>query len=205
LVDAFTNTTTLIVPQTGTSRLLDTLGDKLLTPLVYHDFAGTESLWASHTVNNNLNGTGPTAIRWYQFNVTGSTIPATPVQQQTFNNGADSLFRWMPSIAVDTQGNMSIGYTASSSTTNPAIKYAGRLATDPLNSLAQGEALLIPGVGHQTSSFGRWGDYSALSIDPTDSLYVLAHQRILLGDDRQRLEHSDRLVQIPHVHLSAKD
>ncbi len=167
-VDAFTNATTLIVPQAGTTRLLDTLGDKLMTPLVYHNLSGTESLWASHTVNNNLNGTGPTAIRWYQFNVTGSTIPATPVQQQTFNNGGDGLWRWMPSIAVDMQGNMSIGYSASSSTTNPAIKYAGRLASDPLNTLAQGEALLIQGAGHQTSSFGRWGDYSALSIDPAD-------------------------------------
>jgi len=166
-VDAFT-TTTLLVPQTGTIRLLDTLGDKLMTPLVYQNLLGTESLWASQTINNNQNGTGPTAIRWYQFNVTGGIIPAVPLQQQTFNNGADGLWRWMPSIGVDGQGNMSIGYTASSSTTNPAINYAGRLVTDPLNSLAQGEALLIQGAGHQTSATGRWGDYSALAIDPSD-------------------------------------
>ena len=166
-VDAFT-TTTLLVPQAITPRLLDTLGDKLMTPLVYQNLLGTESLWASHTINNNQNGTGPTAIRWYQFNVTGGIIPAVPLQQQTFNNGADGLWRWMPSIAVDGQGNMSIGYTASSSTTNPAINYAGRLATDPLNSLAQGEGLLIQGAGHQLSTSGRWGDYSALAIDPSD-------------------------------------
>jgi hypothetical protein len=167
-VDAFTSTSQ-IVPQTGTAVLLDTLGDKLMTPLVYHNLAGTESLWASHTVNNNQSGTGPTAIRWYQFDTTGNTIPATPVQQQTFNNGADGLFRWMPSIAVDNQGNMSIGYSASSSSTNPAIKYAGRLAADAPSTLAQGEALLIQGAGHQTSGSGRWGDYSALSIDPTNN------------------------------------
>src|SRR4029077_3039497 len=51
----------------------------------------------------------------------------------------------------------------------PAIKYAGRLANDPPNSLAQGEALLIQGGGHQTSTIGRWGDYSALSVDPADN------------------------------------
>ena len=167
-VDAFTSTT-LLVPQDLTPRLLDTLGDKLMTPLVYQNLSGTESLWASHTINNNQNGTGPTAIRWYQFNVTGGIVPAVPLQQQTFNNGADGLWRWMPSIAVDGQGNMSIGYTTSSGITNPAINYAGRLATDPLNSLAQGEALLIQGAGHQTSASGRWGDYSALAIDPSDS------------------------------------
>jgi hypothetical protein len=168
-VDAFTSTT-LLVPQTGTTAQLDTLGDKLMTPLVYQNLGGTESLWVSHTVNNNQNGTGPTAIRWYQFNVTGNTIPASPMQQQTFNNGADGLWRWMPSIAVDAQGNMAIGYSVSSSTTKPAIKYAGRLASDPSNSLAQGEALLIQGAGHQTHSAGRWGDYSMMSIDPTDNL-----------------------------------
>jgi hypothetical protein len=168
-VDAFT-TTTLLVPQTGTAAKLDTLGDKLMTPLVYQNLSGTESLWASQTVNNNQNSTGPTAIRWYQFNVTGGTIPATPVQQQTFNNGGDGLWRFMPSIAVDAQGNMAIGYAVSSSTANPAIKYAGRLANDPLNSVAQGEALLIQGAGHQTSSSGRWGDYSGMSIDPSDNL-----------------------------------
>ena len=168
-VDAFTSTT-LLVPQPVTTRKLDTLGDKLMTPLVYQNLSGTESLWVSHTVNNNQNGTGPTAIRWYQFDVTGGTIPATPVQQQTFNNAGDGLWRFMPSIAVDAQGNMAIGYSVSSSTTEPAIKYAGRLASDSLNSLGQGEALLIQGAGHQTSTSGRWGDYSALSIDPSDNL-----------------------------------
>jgi len=169
-VDAFITGSTLIVPQNGTTAKLDTLGDKLMTPLVYQNLGGTESLWASQTVNNNQNGTGPTAIRWYQFNVTGNTIPATPVQQQTFNNGADGLWRFMPSIAVDAQGNMAIGYSVSSSTTEPAIKYAGRLASDSLNSLAQGEAQLIAGAGHQTHSAGRWGDYSGMSIDPSDNL-----------------------------------
>jgi Peptidase family C25 len=151
--------TTNLVPQNGTSQTLDTLGDKIMTPLVYQNL---------HTINNNQNGTGPTAIRWYQFNVTGGTIPAAPLQQQTFNNGADGLWRFMPSIALDANGNMSIGYMTSSSTTEPSIKYAGRLVTDAPNTLGQGEAQLIAGGGHQTGS-GRWGDYSALSIDPADS------------------------------------
>jgi hypothetical protein len=168
-VDAFT-TTTLLVPQNGTVRLLDTLGDKLMTPLVYQRLSnGTESLWVSHTINNNQGGTGPTAIRWYQFNVTGSTIPATPAQQQTFDNGADGLWRWMPSLSVDWQGNMAIAYSTSSSTSEPSIRYAGRMFADAVNTLGQGEAVLIAGGGHQTSTSGRWGDYSGTSIDPSDN------------------------------------
>jgi hypothetical protein len=169
-VDAFQSSTESIVPQNGTTAKLDTLGDKIMYPLVYQKLNGVESLWADHTINNNQNGTGPTAIRWYQFNVTGGVIPATPAQQQTWNNNADGLWRFMPSISVDSLGNMAIAYSVSSATTEPAIRYAGRLASDPVNSLGQGEAEMTAGGGHQTSSSGRWGDYSALAVDPADNL-----------------------------------
>jgi len=167
--DAFT-TTTQLVPQPVTTSMLDTLGDNIMTTVVYHNLAGVESLWAAHTVNNNAGGTGPMAIRWYQFTVTGSTIPATATQQQTFNNAADGLFRWMPSIGVDAFGNMAIGYSVSSTTTEPSIRWAGRLTTDSLNTLGQGEATVIDGAGHQTSSSGRWGDYTGMAIDPSDNV-----------------------------------
>jgi hypothetical protein len=158
-----------IVPQQGTAVRLETLGDKIMTPVVYQNRAGVESLWADHTVMVTFPA-GPTGVRWYQFNVTGGNFPATPVQQQTWTNGGDSLWRWMPSIAVDQNGNTAIGYSTSSTTIFPSIRYAGRLATDPLNDLGQGEAIMTNGGGSQTHSSGRWGDYSYLSIDPSDSI-----------------------------------
>lgn len=168
-VDAFTGFGSMnIIPQPPGAPFLDSLGDRMMSPVVYQNLSGTESLWASHTINNGQNGTGPTAIRWYQFNVTGSSIPATPAQQHSFNNSADGLWRWMPSIAVDGQGNTSIGYSVSGSLLNPAIRYAGRLASDPPSSLSQGEAELIAGGGFQSGA-SRWGDYSANSIDPSDN------------------------------------
>ena len=45
-VDAFTNTTSDLVPQSGTATKLDTLGDKIMTPVVYQNRGGVESLWA---------------------------------------------------------------------------------------------------------------------------------------------------------------
>ena len=167
-VDAFT-TTTILVPQNGTTQKLDTLGDKIMTPLVYQNRSGVESLWASQTVILNYPA-GPTAVRWYQFDVTGGNFPATPLQQQSWTNGNDGLWRWMPSIAADQNGNMAIGYSTSSATQEPSIRYAGRMPTDALNDLGQGEAVMIAGGGHQTHSSGRWGDYSMLSIDPSDSV-----------------------------------
>jgi len=69
----------------------------------------------------------------------------------------------MGSIAMDKQGNMAAGYSASSSTVFPGIRYAGRLITDPLNQFAQGEAVLQDGNGSQLDSGSRWGDYTSMN------------------------------------------
>ena len=168
-VQAWTASTYVLVPQQGTADKLDTLGDKIMTPVVYQNRGGTESLWADQTTMLNFPN-GPTAVAWYQFDVTGGTFPATPVQQQMWTNGNDGLFRWMGSIAVDQNGNTALGYSVSSSDMFPAIRYAGRLSSDPLNNLVQGEANMFSGTGAQTDTLGRWGDYSMTTIDPADGL-----------------------------------
>ena len=62
----------------------------------------------------------------------------------------------MPSIAVDANGNTAIGYSTSSTTQFPSIRYAGRLATDPIGNLTQGEAIMFNGTGSQTDTNGRF-------------------------------------------------
>jgi hypothetical protein len=140
----------------------------------YRSISSTESLWVQHTVGTASAST-PTGIQWAQINVTGGTIATTPVQQQIFNNGADGLNRFMGSMAVDGNGNVALGYTASSSSVAPDIRYVGRLASDPLNQMPRTEVTLLPGVTRsvQTGTCGggaciRWGDYSAMTVDPID-------------------------------------
>jgi hypothetical protein len=101
--------------------------------------------------------------------VTGGTINATTTQTATWN--PDTKSRFMPSLAVDHLGNMALGYSVSSSSSVPAIRYAGRLITDPTNTLGQTETSLIEGTGAQSGNCGtsactRWGDYSAMTLDP---------------------------------------
>ena len=114
----------------------------------------------------------PGGPRWYQINVTGGTVvTSAPIQQSTWVPDT-SYSRWMGSLAVDTNGNMALGYSRASSTAYPAIYYAGRLANDPASTLGQGETLLHQGLGYQCCTFSngstnsRWGDYSAMTIDP---------------------------------------
>ena len=167
-IPACTAETCSLVPQQGTSQELATMGDKIMTPLVYQKRNGMESLWAAQTTILNFPD-GPTAVSWYQFDVTGGNFPAVPVQQQEWTNGNDGLWRWMPSIAVDQNGNMAIGYSTSSPSMYAGIRYAGRLAFDPLNNLGQGEAIMTNGAGAQVGD-EVWGDYTMTTIDPADGI-----------------------------------
>ena len=150
---------------------LDSLRERLMVQSKYKNLGGVESLWLTHTVAHPTNA-ALTSPRWYQLNVTGGNVVTSgPVQQSTFAPDA-SVARWMPSLAVDKDGNLAIGYSASSSTLFPAIRYAGRLVTDPPNTLGQSETSLIEGTASQCCTFSdgslnnRWGDYSAMTIDP---------------------------------------
>ena len=95
------------------------------------------------------------------------TQPGNWVEFQESTYQPDTTWRWMGSIASDNQGNMALGFSASSSSINPQIRYAGRLATDPLNTLS-GEQHLFDGTGSQTGTSNRWGDYSDITVDPVD-------------------------------------
>jgi len=119
------------------------------------------SLWLTQTVRTG-NRAG---VRWYEVtNLTG-----TPGIRQQSTFAPDTSHRWMPSLAVDKQGNMAVGYNVASRSLNPAIRYAGHLVTDPLNTLGQAETSLIAGTGApSTGNFNRWGDYSEMSVDPVD-------------------------------------
>src|SRR4051812_28835350 len=160
------------VPQQGDPFQLDPIGDRLMARLVYRNFGDHESLLLNHTVvaDSTTMQMGP---RWYEVRNPGGT-PAI-FQQSTLgpSGPTDLLHRWMGSIAMDGSGDIAIGYSTSSVNSFPSIAYAGRLTSDPINTLGQGEAQMFAGSGPQhgelfAPSFGRWGDYSGLTVDPTD-------------------------------------
>ena len=141
---------------------IETLDDVPMMQFQYANILGAESLWLTHTVAAG----SQTGLRWYQLNATGGTIASTPVQQSTWAPG-DGLFRFLPSLAVNKLGDMAIGYAVSGPALNPGIRYAGRLAADPAGAITLDEQVLQAGGGTQTT-YQRWGDYSAMALDPAD-------------------------------------
>ena len=156
-------TTRACVPQPGvpSNSYLDAIADRFMFRLAYRNFGDQEAVVTNYTVSSG----GVAGIRWIELrNVTNG--PVTVFQQSTYQ--PDTTWRWMGSAAMDRSGNLALGFSASSSSVVPALRYAGRLAGDPLNTLAQGEAVLFAGAGSQTGTSNRWGDYSDLTIDPVD-------------------------------------
>jgi hypothetical protein len=167
------------VPQNSTSgqppQFLDVLPDRLMFRLAYRNFGTHESLVFNHTVEAIDSGGGSprTGVRWYE--VRNPSTTAVVQQQGTFAplDPANPLWRWMGSAAMDQAGNLAIGYSASGPNYFPSIHYAGRFSGDPVNELSQGEAVMFPGQGIEANTGiypfrNRWGDYSALTVDPTD-------------------------------------
>ena len=129
--------------------------------LAYRNFGDHESLVANHTV---LTAGGNTGVRWYEVRSPNGT--PTIYQQGSFAPDGDN--RWMASVAMDQHGNIGVGYSDcnAATTTYPSIRYTGWEVGDPLGML-QAETSMVSGGGAQTG-YNRWGDYSAMRIDPSD-------------------------------------
>ena len=146
------------VPElSGTS--LDALGDLQMYRFAVRHFADHDRAVLNHTVSNSGKG----AVRWYELYDPAGAV--TVSQQGTY--APDSTWRWMASAGEDKNGDIAIGYSASSSSIHPANRFAGRVPSDPAGSL-ETEVSIIEGAGSQNGGLSRWGDYSALQVDPTD-------------------------------------
>jgi hypothetical protein len=171
---------------------LDTVGERLMFRLAYRRFSDHESLLVNHSVDTGA-PQPRTGIRWYEIRDPNSVRP-TVFQQSTY--APDTKHRWMGSVGMDKMGSLAIGYSVSSTSEFPGIRYASRGRADPLNTLGpetrlqdghgtqrcklpsgrcdcpmqneEGEFVLDANGKVKCDSMNRWGDYSTLTVDPSD-------------------------------------
>ncbi|HEX8940410.1 MAG TPA: DUF11 domain-containing protein [Candidatus Limnocylindrales bacterium] len=148
---------------------VESVSDRLMSRFQYRNFGSYETAVVNHSVDV---GGGQSGIRWYELR-RGGSYGADWVLYQQGTYAPDTDSRWMGSIAMDQAGDIAVGYSISSTKTFPSIRAAGRLPSDPLGLLPQGEIDIKDGGGAQDfgwdgSNRARWGDYSAMNLDPTD-------------------------------------
>ena len=153
------------VPQPSPGEPLDTLGDRLMHRAGYRNFGDHETITLSHSVKPGTGTTAVSALRWYELRATPVGGTFSVFQSGTFQHPKVTL--WMPGIAMDKVGDIAIGSSASSTTVKPSTIYTGRTPTDPTGKL-ESPFVVVGGTGVQTAGGSRWGDYSSMSIDPTD-------------------------------------
>ena len=191
------------IPQPNTVQNVDALSNRPMMQLKYRNFGAFEAMVVNQTIDVSgsipfVLGFAPTeevaGIRWYELRRSGGDW--TIHQHGTFAPqplGATAerelLHRWMGSAAMDRDGNIALGYSISNDNDNnpvfPSIRYTGRRFDDPLDLMPQGEKIILDGTNSllginstiELDGRYRWGDYSALSVDPVDdcTFWYTAH------------------------------
>lgn len=148
-------------PQPGTGTTLDPLREVIMWRLAYRNFGVHETLVGNFVTDVNGNDHG--GIRWFELR---KEWVGSWVLNQEGTVAPNSEHRWMGAIAMDGSGDIALGYNVSSTTVYPSLRYIGRLRSDPLGTMPQGEYSLVEGTDFNQSN--RYGDYSAMSVDPVD-------------------------------------
>ncbi len=162
------------IPQPGTAQGLDPLSNRLVRQVQYRNFGTYETLVTNQTVDVG-DFDDHAGIRWYELRKVGGVWSMN--QQGTYF--PDGAHRWMGSIAMDKAGDMALGYSISSKTVFPGIRYAGRLANDPAGTLPQGEVVLVTGGRFTNAQQLPLGRLQLDECGPEGRLYLLVYNGIL--------------------------
>ena len=139
---------------------LEGVTDRMMHRGQTRDFGKRKVAMLSHTVD--VDGTGKAGVRWYELR-NDKDKGWKLKKENTFSPDGDH--RWMGSIAMTASGETCLGYSISSTTTKPSIGITGRKGTS--NHMNISEVVAFPGTNVQRFT-PRWGDYSAMSIDPVN-------------------------------------
>jgi len=172
------NETCGLIPQIN-GGTIQALCDRLLYRFAYWDDQPSPTVTAAppippplqHWLVNHSVATsgGQVGVRWYEFIAAHRSVPVNSLsvfQQDTYTGSPSDLsYRWMASIARDNVQDILLGYSVSSSSTDPSIAVSGRKYSDALSTLS-GEQYSVmgpaPGDPH-------WGQYTTMEIDPSDN------------------------------------
>lgn len=160
------------IKQPGTSQEVDGVPQVVMNVPQYRNWGSYQSLVLCHTVD--VDATDHAGVRWYELRKSGAEW--TVRQQGSYAPDANS--RWMGSIMMNGSKELALGYSISSTSVYPGIRYTGQ--TQEQYNAASGimdvaEGIIHEGTASQTGA-NRWGDYSQLSVDPDDELFWYTNQ-----------------------------
>ena len=119
------------------------------------------------TAHSSTPSTGaPVAVRWYEVDTGNWPVPgaAAPTLVQAGLVSSPDTDYFMPAINKNAAGDISLLFSASSSSITANIMAAGRTQDDPTGTMGQPVVMRVSdGTAY---SQGRWGDYFGIDVDP---------------------------------------
>jgi hypothetical protein len=143
-------------PQLGTSTRIETF-DARFWSCVWRN----GSLWACHHIDSSR-----VKARWYEIATNSWPSSGSPslVQSGTLDPGA-GVRTFFNAISVDAFGNAAMCFARSSTSEYISMGRVLRQASDPPGTM---QAPVTNKESTAPLTYNRWGDYSAVSVDPAD-------------------------------------
>jgi hypothetical protein len=119
----------------------------------------------------DITGTDIAGVRWFELRRPATATNGGWSLFQEGTVGTSEVSRWVPSIAMNGSGDIALGYSASGRSLFPSIFATGRHSGDDPGAMTQGESVIVAGKQSQVrprSNANRWGDYTEMSVDPSD-------------------------------------
>lgn len=151
------------IPQPGGPDI-DCLQATIMYMAQYRRFATHNSVVLNFVVDLD-GGDDHAGIRWYELRQANDGADWTIYQEGTYAQ-PDGHSAFAGAIAIDVDGNIGLGYTVASSSQAPCLRYTGRYASDPINTMTLDEGVFIN--SNTSDPATRYGDYSQMTIDPVD-------------------------------------
>ncbi|MCX7553670.1 Ig-like domain-containing protein, partial [Marinicella sp. S1101] len=154
-------------PQSGTGLTVQT-NDPRALDAVWRD----GQLFTSATIESGSQ-VGETSASWYVFDANGGGVVTNDFGIIDGEDIAAGTFTFFPSIAVNADGGIGVGFSASSPSIFPGSYFAMRSPADAAGTM-RGSQVIRPGTDFYHRTFGgtnRWGDYSAVAVDPNDECF----------------------------------
>ena len=175
-------------PQMGTAETIET-NDRRTLHSVWRD----DSLYVTTTIDPETGDPddGEATAHWVHMGTSvlaGSPPPVALIDQGGIGGEdiAADTHTFFPSIAVTSNGDVAIGFSASASTIFASSAFTTRAAADPPGS-NRGSVILSAGLGPYIRTLdapacatppaeNRWGDYSGAALDPVDECFWIYNE-----------------------------
>lgn len=130
-------------------------------------------LWVVFTINPTSGvNKGQATAHWVRLGVSGATLTYEAQGNLGGEDIATGTFTYYPSVAVNTQGVVAFGYSASS----PSTYVGAYVSVGTSEQSYTAKSGLAPYVREYVSGENRWGDYSAISVDKADDSFWVFNQ-----------------------------